>query len=58
MYDQNPLLHKLSVDDLAATHRKRRHHRHLVRTPNLSPGIAAALSVLVAAVLAIGSGVI
>ncbi len=58
MYDQNPLLHKLSIDDLARDHKEELERmRKNPRTHRFS-GLATTLSVVIAAVFVVGANIV
>jgi hypothetical protein len=59
MYDQNPLLHKLTVDDLARVHQRDPLGRQTEGPARRrSAALAAAFTVLAAAVIVMGADIV
>ena len=58
MWDQNPLLHKLSIDDLARDHQNLNKGQDHSNGISRLAGIAATLTVVVAAVFMIGANAV
>lgn len=58
MYDQNPLLHKLSVDDLARDYQAELDRQKTSGVVRRFAGIVTVLSVVIAAVIVNGSNIV